>query len=417
VKFIHAADVHVDSPLRGLQQYEGAPLERLRGATRDAFNNLVTLAIEQRVSFVLIAGDLFDGPWQDMQTGIWTATQFRRLERENIDVYLIRGNHDAASKIRPSMRWPANVKEFPTHGAETILREDLGVAIHGQGFAHREMPADLVPGYPNPIPGLFNIGMLHTSLTGDPQHDTYAPTSEEALVARGYDYWALGHIHARRTIRERPYIAFSGNTQGRHIRETGAKGCLTVIVADGEVESVEFHATDTLRWEIVDVALDRDDGRDELVERVQRRLAACHQAAEGRFSAVRLIVRGSCAAHRWLVRKAEREQLIADVRNMANEFDEELWVEKIRLDTTPLVDLEQLRRGTDIVGDLLRHISQVQGNEEELTGLAAQLNTLSDKAAVELSDAGVDVEDPAQLRGWLQQAEGLLVSQLLESQS
>ena len=271
MKFIHTADLHIDSPLLGLQQYQGAPFQRLRQATRDAFENLVTLAIQQQVKLVIIAGDLFDGHWRDMQTGIWMAHQFRRLQQEHIDVYLLRGNHDAASRVRQCIRWPANVHEFPTDRPGSFVLDDVGIALHGQGFPQREVPQDLVCGYPAAVPGLLNVGVLHTSLTGDPNHDTYAPTSEDILVGCGYQYLALGHIHARRVVRDRPYIAFSGNCQGRHIREAGAKGCFLASVADGEIERVEFVATDTLRWQVAEVLVGESDSTDDVLERVRLR--------------------------------------------------------------------------------------------------------------------------------------------------
>jgi DNA repair exonuclease SbcCD nuclease subunit len=417
MKFIHTADLHIDSPLRGLQQYEGAPAERLRAATRQAFDNLVSMAVEEQVDLVVIAGDLFDGQWKDMQTGIWTAQQFRRLERDGIRVVLLRGNHDAASRVEQSIRWPANVYQFPTERADSLILDRLGVVLHGQGFAHREMPDDLVPGYPDPIDGLFNIGVLHTSLTGDPNHDTYAPTREEVLVGRGYHYWALGHVHARRVLRERPFIAFPGNSQGRHVREVGAKGCFLVTVSDGEIADVQFRPTDTLRWHVLEVAADEQDGAEELLERVGQQLGACREQADGRFCAVRVVIRGACAAHHGLARKADRSQLMAEIRNLGNELDDEVWIEKIQLRTSPRIDTAQLRQGSDLMGDLLRQIESASTNDQTLRELSTELRSLLDKAPAELKEAGVDLEDTDQIRTWLKQAEGLLVSQLLEAKA
>ena len=415
-RFIHAADIHIDSPLRGLEAYEGAPVDQIRGATRQAFVNLVDLAIDREVDFVILAGDLFDGPWQDVQTGLWTARQFRRLERDNIPVYLIRGNHDAASKVRQAISWPGNVHEFSVRKPQTYRIESIGAALHGQGFARPECLDDLAAHYPNAAADSFNIGVLHTSLTGTADHDTYAPTTQNVLAARGYDYWALGHIHQRSEppIGEEPHIAFSGNTQGRHINEGGAKGCLLVTV-DDEIESVEFHATDVLRWRRVDVDLEESDAIGDLLSKAKGRLAECHEAAEGRFCAVRLIVRGACAAHRQLVRRVPRDEALAEIRNLASELDEEVWVEKILLETRPEVDMEKLRAGSDLVGELLRDIDEIRGNEDELRSLAHELTPLADKAAVELTDAGIDFDDSEQLRAWLGQAEAMLVSQLAET--
>ena len=416
-KFIHAADLHIDSPLRGLEIYEGAPVEQFRAATRLAFENLVTLAIDREVAFVIIAGDLFDGKWQDMKTGLWTAGQFRRLEREGIPVYMLRGNHDAASKVREALKWPDNVHQFSVRKAETFFIEGIGVALHGQGFALQECNDDLALTYPMAVDGRFNIGVLHTSLTGSAEHDTYAPTSEAVLRSKGYDYLALGHIHQRSEppISSRPFIGYCGNTQGRHIRETGPRGCLLNTVVDGELEATEFIETDTLRWHLANVNLAEQDDVGDLLAKVRQRVAACHESGAGRFSAIRVVVCGACAAHRELVHAVRREETLAEIRNLANEFDDEVWIEKIKLETKTPIDIEQLRAGSDLVAELLRAITDLRDDESKLLELAEELDPLAAKAAAELNECEIDLHDPAQLRHWLQQAEGLLVSQLLEA--
>lgn len=416
-KFIHAADLHIDSPLKGLEAYEGAPVEQFREATRVAFENLVTLAIEHEVAFVIIAGDLFDGKWQDMKTGLWTANQFRKLERAGIPVYLLRGNHDAASKVRQAIAWPDNVHEFSVRKPETFKLKELDVVLHGQGFAHQECNDDIAATYPDAVDGAFNIGILHTSLTGNAEHDTYAPTSEAVLRSKDYDYWALGHIHQRSEppILTEPFVAYSGNTQGRHIRETGPRGCLLNTVVDGELTATEFVETDTLRWHQAVVNLDENDDIANLITKVRKQIAACHESSEGRFSAIRVIARGACAAHHELVQAIRREETLTELRNLANDFDDEVWIEKIKLETRPPIDIEQLRRGSDLVAELLRLLDEAQDDEVMLKTLAADLSPLATKAGSELSTCEIDLQDPAQLRQWLGQAEGILVSQLLEA--
>ncbi|MBP88403.1 MAG: DNA repair exonuclease [Planctomycetaceae bacterium] len=416
-KFIHAADLHIDSPLRGLEAYPGAPVDKLRAATRDAFENLITLAIEQQVAFVVIAGDLFDGKWQDTRTGLWTAGQFRQLEREQIPVYLLRGNHDAASKVRQAVSWPSNVQEFSVRTPQTFKLKDIGVALHGQGFRHQECAEDLAATYPETVRGMFNIGVLHTSLTGNSEHDTYAPTSEDVLVGKGYDYWALGHIHQRSDppIREEPFIAYSGNTQGRHIRETGPRGCFLNTVADGELTNVEFMETDVLRWHLAEVELSESDDLPDLHAAVRDALATCRDESEGRFCAVRVVVRGACEAHRALVERVKREETLAEIRNQANDLDDDIWVEKIKLETRAPVDIEQLRRGSDLVADLLVATNELRHDDEQIVKLASDLAPLAAKAATELSDCEINFEDPQQLRAWLDDAEAMLVSRMVET--
>ena len=416
MKFIHAADLHVDSPLRGLERYEGAPHEQLRGATREAFERLVDAAIENEVDFVIIAGDLFDGKWRDMSTGLWTAGQLRRLADEEIKVFLLRGNHDAASQVRKAVSWPENVHEFSTIRPETIVDESLGVALHGQGFARQAVTDDLAAEYPDRVKGLFNIGVLHTSLTGDPNHDTYAATSQDVLVAKGYDYWALGHIHKREILRDDPVIAFSGNTQGRHVNEAGPKGCLLVEVGD-EV-SVRFLETSVLQWHRVEVALIADDMLDELYAKVEQGLAACHANAStggsvDMFVAVRLTIRGACRAHEMLLGEGDWEEAQAEIRNRANGIEGNVWVEKIELRTAPPIDLDRLRQGADLMGELLRDVDRAAEDSEALARLAERLAPLGERAARELAAAGIDLGDPSQLQTWLRQAESLLVTNLV----
>ena len=190
-KFLHAADIHLDSPLQKLEQYEGAPVRELRQATRRAFENLIELAIAEKVDFVLIAGDLYDGDWKDYNTGLYFISRITKLNDANIPVYIITGNHDAASAITKTLRLPDNVKMFPTDKPCTFKLEEVGVAIHGQGFATPAVKKDLSAGYPVAVAGYFNIGMLHTCATGREGHEPYAPCTVAALESKGYDYWAL----------------------------------------------------------------------------------------------------------------------------------------------------------------------------------------------------------------------------------
>ena len=242
MKFVHAADIHLDSPLRGLERYEGAPIEAVRSATRDALANLVQTAIDESVDLVLIAGDLYDGDWKDYNTGLFLVAQLRRLHEAGIRVLLISGNHDAASRITRALRLPESVTVFATSRPETVVLGDLEVAVHGQGYASQAVTCDLSVDYPEPVPGCFNIGLLHTSADGREGHEPYAPCTVPSLVARGYDYWALGHVHRREVLHRDPWIVFPGNLQGRHVRETGAKGATLVTVEDRRVVSVD-HAS------------------------------------------------------------------------------------------------------------------------------------------------------------------------------
>jgi DNA repair exonuclease SbcCD nuclease subunit len=231
-RFLHAADIHLDSPLTGLSRYEGLPAEEVRSATRAAFDNLIDYGCKELVDFIVIAGDVFDGDWRDMGTGLYFARAMGRLEQAGIPVFLLQGNHDAASVVTRSLPWPANVHRFGARAPQTFRLEHLGVALHGWSFAHQTAPDNLALRYPAAEAGAFNIGVLHTSLSGRPGHARYAPCEIADLKARGYDYWALGHVHTFEQVCDDPAVVFPGNLQGRNIRETGPKGAVLVEVQD-----------------------------------------------------------------------------------------------------------------------------------------------------------------------------------------
>ena len=259
-RFVHAADIHLDSPMVGLDEIEGAPTEALRGATRQALTNLVDLCIDEETAFLLICGDVYDGDWKSLATGRFFAREMARLgaAQPPIPVFLIKGNHDAASVVSKEMRL-SNVHTFHHRKATTERIEEIGVAIHGQSYRERETRDDLSLDYPEPEMGYFNIGMLHTCAAGRDGHGNYAPCDPEALARRGYDYWALGHVHKREELCALPYIVFPGNLQGRHVRESDpeGKGCTVVSVKDGQVERLRHVPLDTVRWSRVEGGPDR----------------------------------------------------------------------------------------------------------------------------------------------------------------
>jgi predicted phosphodiesterase len=341
-RFIHAADPHLDSPLRGLEAHEGAPVETLRGATRKAFENLVNLAIDEGVNFVVIAGDLYDGDWKDYSTGLFFRGQMVRLQAKGIPVYLIAGNHDAASVISKKLTLPENVHVFSTRTAETMEVPGLAAVIHGRGFPHRAVPENLAVDYPAAVPGKFNLGLLHTSLTGRPDHDTYAPCSEQDLRNKGYAYWALGHIHQPEVISEDPWIVFAGNCQGRHARETGPRGCRLVTVKDSlEVASAEWRDLDVVRWQSVEVPLAGVENEAGAIKGIREALSGAVAAAEGRLLATRIHLTGATALHGSLHRDAQHWR--AQVQALAQDFGEEsVWLERLRVGTRPVYDLAEL---------------------------------------------------------------------------
>lgn len=412
MRFIHASDLHIDSPLRGLDRYDGAPVERLRTATRSALERLVDKALGERVDFVLFSGDLYDRDWQDFHTGLFFREQMVRLGRAGIRVFIVQGNHDAQGVISKQLALPLNVTVFSSRNAQTIRIDELSVAIHGRSFPDREVDEDLVPSYSAAVPGFFNIGMLHTSLTGRAGHDTYAPTDLPTLVSKGYDYWALGHVHAREVLCENPRIVFPGNLQGRHAKETGAKGCELVTVEGGQIET-EFVALDVVRWSQVAVPLDGVDRLEALGDAFHHALEPVLIGTTDRLHAVRVTLTGSTELHR--LEANQPGTLAAAMYAAAQDVSEaEIWIEQVRLELSTPLDRVQAALRQDAVGELVRLVDSIAGDSAELMRRAqAELGDLLGALPQEVAAGDVPkLDDLGELKSLLTDAEATVLARL-----
>jgi DNA repair protein SbcD/Mre11 len=416
--FIHAADIHLDSPLTGLEQYEGAPVEKIRSATRDAFRNLVDTAIDRKVAFVIIAGDLYDGDWKDYNTGLFFASQMVRLQKEQIKVFLIRGNHDAASLITKELKLPENVKEFSIREPESYIIESLGVAIHGQGFASRSVEDNLVKNYPKRKDGYLNIGILHTSATGREGHENYAPCSIDDMKEKGYDYWALGHIHLREALHEKdPVILFPGNIQGRHIKETGDKGCTLVTVEDGSIQSLTHLSLDVLRWELCEVDASGLESLDEILDKAREVLEQKYQDVDGRFLAVRFQIYGATKVHQELI--VEKDHFINNIRSLSLEVGlGDVWVEKVKIETSRMINIEELKEQHTPIAVILDFIKDVGNDDDRLRELLIEFQDIHQALPFEIrnGEEGINFNDTEIIKKRLSDVEDLILYYLTKTE-
>jgi DNA repair protein SbcD/Mre11 len=396
MKFVHCADVHLDSPLRGLEAYEGAPVEEMRGATRTAFENVVDLCIDEEADLLLIAGDLFDRDWPDFNTGLFLVRSLARLREAGVRVCIVYGNHDAVGAITKTLPWPENTVIFRASRPKTLVLEEIGVAIHGQSFATPSVTENLAAGFPNAISGLVNIGLLHTSLDGREGHEPYAPCTVTDLTRLGYAYWALGHVHTFETVMTDPHVVFPGCTQGRHARETGPKGCVVVEATDGEVLSVERRITDVARWEIIEVDVSEAATLDDVRAKLASVLREVIADAEGRLAAVRVGIVGEGAAIEAASRRgAAWEQ---DVRALGIEIGGGgLWIEKVRMTRrTPMA----LDVSDEALGDLAAVLDALREDPGQLLSFE-KITSLAQRLPAQVFDEGGE-GGPAD-RAWLEE--------------
>jgi exonuclease SbcD len=336
-RFIHCADLHIDSPLRGLEADPDAPVSRIRNATRDAFVNLVGYAIANRVDFVLAAGDLYDGEWQDWRTGQFLIKEVSRLSKAHIPFIAISGNHDAESVITRQIKLLDPAHQFGADKAGTWPIEHLDVLIHGQSFKTAAVKDDLSKHYPTRFEGKFNIGLLHTNVDGRPGHEKYAPSDLNALRNRGYQYWALGHVHTRAILAEEPYwVVYPGNLQGRHIREIGSRGAYLVTVTDREINTPpKFVPFDTVRWELLSVNVSGAPDLDAALSIARNRLAEAVEDIGDRLLAARVQFTGATPAFAALNQRPGdiKERLRIETQFLGGL--DNIWIESVVVNVTP----------------------------------------------------------------------------------
>ncbi|MBI9092779.1 MAG: DNA repair exonuclease [Desulfobacterium sp.] len=411
VKFIHTADIHLDSPLKGLEAHEDAPVDEIRGATRRAFDNLIDLALGEEVDFILIAGDLYDGDWKDYNTGLFFAARMGRLAKAGINVFIVSGNHDAASQITKAMPLPDNVTFLSSRKPESVTLENLGVVIHGQSYSFRAVTDNLAVKYPLKDSNYFNIGLLHTSLTGRGGHEDYAPCTLDDLKSKGYDYWALGHVHKREIVSEDPWIVFPGNIQGRHIKETGAKGATLVTVEEGRIVGVVAHELDVLHWADCQVDLSACETADSVHDAVRQEIALALDRAGGKTLAVRLVLMGICPVHAQLLDRTA--QWTEEFRGIAAGFGG-VWLETVKFRTSRKKGVGEVFGKDSPIAGLLESIQGLEVDGDTLLGLVPELASLKSKLPAEIHGDGAFLDPSEGMADLRSEVQELLIAKLLQ---
>jgi DNA repair exonuclease SbcCD nuclease subunit len=404
MRLVHAADLHLDSPLRGLGRLgDDAVAEVLRGASRRALEHLVDLAVGERVPLLLLAGDVYDGDWHDYGTGRFFVRQMARLDDEGVRVVMVSGNHDAESEITRSLRFPPNVSVLSVTEPQSVMFDDLGIVVHGQGFATKAVHHNLAAGFPDRIPGVVNVGLLHTSVSGQEGHEPYAPCDLPDLLAKGYEYFALGHVHRRVVLSEGEHtVAYCGNLQGRSPRETGPKGALLVDLEPGRA-GLEFHALDAARWETLQVPIDGCVTIDSVLDIATERMRGASSAALGRPVAARVIFTGCGPVAAEL---ADTERVREELRLIGDRTG--VSVEKVAVKVKAGSEDEVI--DADLLAEIRSAVSKRTGSPRMLRDA---LRSLDREVGLLLREAGqTDFSDPEVLLAILSRASDSLESQL-----
>jgi len=350
-RFIHTADVHLDSPLRSLALKEPEAAGLVANATRQSFSKTVDICIEEKADAFLIAGDLYDGELRSMKTAAFFAGEMRRLAASGVKVYMVRGNHDAESVVTKHLDLPDNVYVFSKNG-EAVRVDGKDVVLHGMSFAKPAAPQSLLPHYSPAVSGSINIGLLHTSLAGSSEHDVYAPCSLQDLLNQGYDYWALGHIHKREVHATTPStVVMPGIPQGRHINEAGPKSITYVTIDANQHVQIEERHTNLVQFERINVDLSGVEKWRGVVERAEEQIGSIFDKAQAGHVIARIHLTGTTTLAMQLRRDAD---VLAEELREAGRRSGSTFIEKVVNETAskaggtrsssaePITELRQL---------------------------------------------------------------------------
>ena len=374
-RFVHTADIHLDSPLRSLALRDPDLAELIGNASRHAFRNIIDLCIDEQVDALLLAGDLYDGNQTSMKTARFLATQVQKLHEARIRVFIIRGNHDALSRITRELVYPETVKVFGGRAEAVAIdrpSNEIPVVVHGLSFAEPRAPESLIHKYKPSVEGAVNIGMMHTSLAGASGHDPYAPCSLDDLRAKDFQYWALGHIHKRSVMEGDCAIVMPGTPQGRDINESGIKSVSLVTVSnDGSIQ-IKERITSVAQFERIQVDVTGIDDWRDIVKALGQELERERNRTSVEHLIVRLSVIGETSLA-WHIRR-DRDLLKTEADNHAASIGS-CWVEKLEIDCR-VSGIEKETRGDPVAE--LRHlitsnVAQSESYRQEATRIAEEL--------------------------------------------
>ena len=387
LRFVHAADLHLDSPFRGIRnQAPSHVADTLSSATFNAYRNIIDLCLREQVDALLVAGDIYDGADRSLRAQLRFVDGLARLSSHGIRSFICHGNHDPLDGWEARLDLPAGCIRFgpEVQGFPVFPDESERAMVYGVSYPTREVRENLTPHFAGTNPGQgFKIGLLHANVGNNPDHDPYAPCSVSDLADTGFNYWALGHVHTRQTLRETgPAIVYPGNPQGRHANEAGARGVYLVEVDDNGVIQLDFRPMDVVRWETLSLDIGPLDTEQDLLNAVDDLAEDALAEAQGRPVVARLEVMGRGALHRWLCSTGTVEDIREQFNDNYANRSAWLWCEGVRLDTASPVDRELVALREDFVGDLARLAGEIRGSEAAVAELRRALQPLHSRREV-----------------------------------
>ncbi|GJL77169.1 MAG: exonuclease SbcCD subunit D [Nitrospinaceae bacterium] len=414
-RFIHCSDLHIDSPFKGLRSVQPEWADKLRASTFRSFQNIVQLAIREKVDAVIIAGDIYDGADKSLQAQLKFRQGLTDLSNAGIPSFIVHGNHDPLDSRFATLKWPDHATVFSGEKVEChpVMRQGTPIArIYGISYSTREVKENLALRFEKTSEEGFAVGVLHTNVGHNPDHDDYAPCSLEDLVSRKMDYWALGHIHIHQVLRDNdPAIVYSGNTQARHKNENGKKGCCLVSLHENSPPEIQFVPTDTVRFIKETLEVSQAETLDQVMDLIRSRCMEISSEAEGRDAVAHLTLTGRTPMHDELQQPSAIDDLTANVQSGFDGQTPSVLVH-LTLKTQGTFDIEILKQGNDFIADLLALYESME-KEEGADALKHALSPLYENWA---GNRYLEKLSSETIRDLLFRARNLSLDQLVEEE-
>lgn len=416
VRFIHTADLHLDTPFRGLASWNKELAGRLKDATFQAFRKIIDIAIYENVDFLIISGDIFDSEHKSLAAQLKFVSQVNRLAELGIAAYIICGNHDPVSSWLDTIKLPENVYRFDSSRLHhyTFSREENPVAdLYGMSFGSKVIRENLALKYKtleNQSP--VSIAILHGTVGSPGPHENFAPFRMEDVMNKGFDYWALGHIHKRKVVHEaHPAIVYPGNPQGRDFGETGAKGCYLVEIIPGNNPSIKFIPTHTIRFEEIQINLTGEHEIGKLPDKIEEARIRIDDYDENDSYILRITLTGRTPLHGQLYKHDEMQQIMDFFNEGQLEQEVFTWIDQINTMTYPDMDIEQIRKGTNFSADVLKVFDAYRQDKKMLLQLFQELDADMINHLVKKETEEINEYTKAEM---LEKAKWLLLDELLK---
>ena len=420
IRFVHAADLHLDSPFIGIRSTAPENVgNALYAATFKAYAHIIDLCISERVDALLVAGDIYDGADRSLRAQRSFIEGLERLHNAGIRSFVCHGNHDPLDGWEAQLAYPPSCHRFGREWESAPILEEAPdrAVVHGVSYPRREVKRNLARRLRDIDPNPFSVGLLHANVGGDPNHESYAPCTLDDLAKSGVDYWALGHVHTRRVLQDRaPTVVFPGNPQGRNPSETGARGVYLVEIDDSRTANLDFRAVDTVRWERHAIDISAFETEQQLLDALHEGMQRLLENSEGRSVVARITLTGRGVLNRSLREQNTIDDLCEIVNDEWAKQSPFAWCERIENASASPFDRAARLQGSDFLAEVLRTADPAKAAPGSLKGLDATLSELYGHRRFRryLKD---DALDDYELSALIDQAEGLIVNLLVEDDS